>query len=44
MRRVLILGEGPATITYELVGLTVLSIIILAAGVVLYQRMQMRKI
>jgi ABC-2 type transport system permease protein len=44
MRRVLIFGEGPAAIAYELVGLTVLSIIILAVGVVLYERMKMRKI
>jgi ABC-2 type transport system permease protein len=42
MRRVLIYGEGPAAIAYELAGLAVLSIIILAVGIVLYHSMQMR--
>jgi len=38
MRRVLIFGDGPAEIAYELVVLTVLSLVILGAGAFLYQK------
>jgi ABC-2 type transport system permease protein len=44
MRRVLIFGEGPGTIIYELVMMTVLSIAFLVVGVVLYQRLRMKRI
>ncbi len=43
MRRVLIFGEGIRDISYELGGMTILSILILAAGVILYRRLKMRK-
>jgi ABC-2 type transport system permease protein len=42
MRRVLVLGEGPAAITYELVALAVLSMLFLLVGVALYQRLRLR--
>jgi ABC-2 type transport system permease protein len=42
MRRVLVLGEGIGSIWYQLTALTVLSAILLAVGVWLYQRLQMR--
>jgi ABC-2 type transport system permease protein len=38
MRRVLIFGDGPAEVAYSLIGLTVLSVLYLALGVVVYQR------
>jgi ABC-type multidrug transport system permease subunit len=44
MQRVLIYGDGPGAIAYELVALAVLSAMILAVGVVLYRRLQMRKL
>lgn len=44
MRRVLIFGEGPGAIAYELVAMAVLSIALLVVGVVLYQRLRMKRI
>jgi ABC-2 type transport system permease protein len=44
MRKVLIFGDGLAGIGYELVMMTVLSVIILIAGIVVYQRLQLRKV
>ena len=44
LRRVLVLGDGIGAIGYELAGLTVLSLLILTAGIVLYQRLQMRSV
>jgi ABC-2 type transport system permease protein len=44
MRQVLIFGAGPREIIYEMTMLAVLSAITMAAGVLMYQRMQMRKI
>ena len=43
MRRVLFLGDGAGDIIQELATLTILSVITLVVGVVLYQRLQMRK-
>jgi ABC-2 type transport system permease protein len=43
MRRVLVLGEGLGAIGYELLAMSLLAIVILAAGVGLYQRMQLRR-
>jgi hypothetical protein len=43
MRRVLVLGEGLGAIGYELFAMSLLAVVILAAGVGLYQRMQLRK-
>lgn len=43
MRRVLILGDGLSAIGYEFGALVVLSLVILAVGVGLYQRLQLRK-
>ena len=43
IRRVLVLGEGPGAIAYELAALTLLSALFLATGVVLYRRLQMSK-
>jgi ABC-2 type transport system permease protein len=43
MRRVLIFGEGIGAIGYELGGMTILSILLLAAGVILYRRLKMRR-
>jgi ABC-2 type transport system permease protein len=42
MRRVLIFGEGPGDIAYELIMMALLSAVLLGIGVVLYQRMRMR--
>jgi ABC-2 type transport system permease protein len=42
MRRVLIFGDGAGDVAYELAALTVLSLLTLAAGVALYQRLRMR--
>jgi ABC-2 type transport system permease protein len=42
IRRVTIFGEGLTDIVYELVALTLLSVIFLAVGVALYQRRRMR--
>jgi ABC-type multidrug transport system permease subunit len=43
LRRVLILGDGPSEIAYELAALAVLAAIILAASVGLYSRMKLRR-
>ncbi|MBN1992453.1 MAG: ABC transporter permease [Anaerolineae bacterium] len=43
MRKVLIFGDGLADIGYELVMMTVLSALILIVGIVMYQRLQLRK-
>jgi ABC-2 type transport system permease protein len=43
LRRVLILGAGPAEIAYELAALAALAAIILAASVALYARMKLRQ-
>ena len=43
MRKVLVLGQGPGEITYELAGLTILAAVILAVGVALYQRLQLQR-
>jgi ABC-2 type transport system permease protein len=43
MRRVMVFGDGPGEIAYELVALALLSLVILAVGVVLYDRLQMRR-
>ena len=43
MRQVLIFGAGPGKIAYELVMMTVLSLIILALGVVLYQKLRLQR-
>lgn len=42
MRRVLVFGEGPGAIAFELSTLTVLSLLYLIAGVALYQRRRLR--
>jgi len=42
MRRVLILGQGVGEVAYELVAMTVLSLLLLAAGIALYHRLRMR--
>ncbi len=42
MRQVLVFGQGPEAIAYELVMMAVLSALLLAIGVVLYQRLRMR--
>lgn len=44
MRRVLISGDGIGAIGYELGGLAVLSALILALGIILYQRLQMKRV
>jgi ABC-type multidrug transport system permease subunit len=44
MRRVLVLGDGPAEIAFELVALTLLSLLLLVIGVVLYQRLRLRNV
>lgn len=44
MRRVLIFGDGPAEIGYELAGLVLLSLAYLALGVILYQRLRLDKL
>jgi ABC-2 type transport system permease protein len=43
MRRVLIFGDGPAAIWYELTALALLSFITLGVGVRLYQKLQLRQ-
>lgn len=43
LRRVLVFGDGVGAIAYELIALAVLSAAILAAGVVLYRRLQMQR-
>jgi ABC-2 type transport system permease protein len=43
MRRVLIYGDPPGAVAYELVALMVLSLIYLAVGVGIYQRLRLRK-
>lgn len=42
MRRVLVLGDGPAAVSAEIVTLAVISALYLAAGVILYRRLRMR--
>jgi len=42
MRRVLVYGDGPSEIAYSLAGLTLLSLLSLAVGVWLYQRLRIR--
>ena len=44
MRRVMVFGEGAGEIAFELVALALLSLVILAVGVVLYDRLQMRRV
>jgi ABC-type polysaccharide/polyol phosphate export permease len=44
LRRVLIYGDGPAEIAYELIALTTLSLLYLAFGVLLFQILRLRKI
>jgi len=44
LRRVLIFGGGVGDIAYELVAMTVLSLLLLAVGVGLYRRLRMRKV
>jgi ABC-2 type transport system permease protein len=44
LRRVLIFGQGAGDIAYELVAMTVLSLILLVVGVVLYGRLRLRKV
>ena len=44
MRQVLVFGEGPVAIAYELAAMTILSVLFLVVGVFLYQRLQMRRI
>ena len=43
MRRVLIYGDGPAAVAHSLAGLTVLSALYLALGVVIYRQLKLRK-
>ena len=43
MRQVLIFGTGPGGIIYELVMMTILSLIMLAIGVVLYQKLRLQR-
>jgi len=43
MRQVLVLGEGPGAIVYELAALTLLSTLFLAVGVALYRRLRLRR-
>jgi ABC-2 type transport system permease protein len=44
LRRVMIFGDGLPAIGYELVMLSVLSAVILAGGIVMYQRLQLKKV
>ena len=44
MRRVMIYGDGPQAIGYELSGLVVLSGLYLASGIFLYRRLQLRRV
>ena len=41
LRRVLILGDGIQSITFELIALTLMSLIILSVGIVLYNKLQL---
>lgn len=43
MRRVLVSGDGLGAIAYELVAMTVLSVLLLTVGVILYQRLRLRR-
>lgn len=43
LRRVMVFGDGPGAILYELVALAILSALYLAAGVILYQQLRMNK-
>jgi ABC-2 type transport system permease protein len=43
MRQVLIFGAGPGDIAYELGMMTMLSVLLFAIGVVLYQRLRLRR-
>ena len=42
LRQVLVLGAGPDAILYQLAAMTLLSLILLTIGVLLYQRLQLR--
>jgi len=42
MRKVMIFGDGPIAIVYELVMLILLSTVILVGGIVLYRRLQLK--
>jgi len=44
LRRVMIYGDGPQAIGYELLGLVVLSGLYLASGIFLYRRLQLRRV
>jgi ABC-2 type transport system permease protein len=44
MRRVLVFGEGPAEVAYELAAMMILSVLFLIVGVFLYQRLRMRRV
>ncbi len=44
LRRALVLGDGVGAIAYELVALTVLSLLFLGVGVLLYQRLRLRRV
>jgi ABC-2 type transport system permease protein len=44
MRRVLVLGDGVNAIGYEMLGMTILSVVIMLAGMALYQRLQLQKV
>ncbi len=44
LRKVMIFGDGPTTIGYELVMLAVLSMVILMGGIVLYRRLQLKNV
>ena len=44
IKRVLVFGEGPAEVAYELAAMTILSVLVLMVGVFLYQRLQMRRV
>jgi ABC-2 type transport system permease protein len=43
LRRVMIFGDGPVEIAYSLVALTVLAVILMACGVLVYQRLQLQQ-
>jgi ABC-2 type transport system permease protein len=43
MRQVLVFGAGPGDIAYELGMMTLLSVLLLALGVVLYQRLRLQR-
>ena len=43
LRRVLVLGDGAGAIAYELITMTILSVLLLVIGIFLYQRLRMRK-